>query len=399
MPVEIKGYINPTSISVPTAHLAEIHDGGQEPTDSFTVTKNLTHCAISNEQIGEASYYAEIAPTGGWSDLNVRITVGGVDMSELYSSGVINIPRVTGNIVITAIAASAPLSSITATYTQSGTVYDTDTLDSLKSDLVVTANYEDGTSSAVTDYTLSGTLAEGTSTITVTYGGKTATFSVTVTEWLASISAVYTQSGTVYNTDSLDDLKTDLVVTANYTDGSSAVISDYTLSGTLAVGTSIITVTYGDKTTTFNVTVTKDANGLVDGTYYNGARTSAITVSNNLIKFDQLGGDYHVILIPLRRSLIVESDDVIKYETTMSDTAEVYPSNSTIRLALCTDERGNNVTANKVLGGVCTTATVNETATFTAGNTFTYVRIQLPVASAVGGEFNLTIYINDEEIF
>ena len=180
MALEIKGLFNPTSVSIPTSHLAEIMDGGEEPTDSFTVTKNLSHCAISNEQIGEASYYAEIAPTDGWSDLQVTIKVGGVDMSEYYSSGVISIPNVTGNIVITATAAAAPLVSITATYTQSGTVYDTDSLDSLKPDLVVTANYDNGTSEVVTNYTLSGTLAEGTSTITVTYGGKTTTFDVTV---------------------------------------------------------------------------------------------------------------------------------------------------------------------------------------------------------------------------
>lgn len=78
----------------------------------------------------------------------------------------------------------ATLSSITAVYTQSGTVYDTDTLDSLKSDLVVTAVYSDSTTETVasTDYTLSGTLTEGTSTITVSYGGKTDTFTVTVSE-------------------------------------------------------------------------------------------------------------------------------------------------------------------------------------------------------------------------
>ena len=73
------------------------------------------------------------------------------------------------------------LVSITAVYTQSGTVYDTDTLDSLKEDLVVTAHYSDQTTETVTTYTLSGTLTEGTSTITVSYGGKTATFDVVVT--------------------------------------------------------------------------------------------------------------------------------------------------------------------------------------------------------------------------
>ena len=74
---------------------------------------------------------------------------------------------------------------------------------------------------------------------------------------LVSISAVYTQSGTVYNTDTLDSLKSDLVVTAHYDNGTSAVVTAYTLSGTLTPGTSVITVAYGGKTTTFNVTVTR----------------------------------------------------------------------------------------------------------------------------------------------
>lgn len=75
------------------------------------------------------------------------------------------------------------LSSISAIYTQSGTVYDTDSLDSLKADLVVTATYDDTSTAEVpsADYTLSGSLTGGASTITVSYGGKTTTFSVTVT--------------------------------------------------------------------------------------------------------------------------------------------------------------------------------------------------------------------------
>lgn len=75
---------------------------------------------------------------------------------------------------------------------------------------------------------------------------------------LSSISAVYTQSGTVYNTDSLDSLKADLVVTAHYSDSTTATVTNYVLSGTLTVGTSTITVAYGGKTTTFSVTVTDD---------------------------------------------------------------------------------------------------------------------------------------------
>lgn len=80
-------------------------------------------------------------------------------------------------------APPATLVSISAVYTQSGTVYNTDTLDSLKSDLVVSALYDDQTTATVTAYTLSGTLTVGTSTITVTYNGKTTTFTVTVTSY------------------------------------------------------------------------------------------------------------------------------------------------------------------------------------------------------------------------
>ena len=81
----------------------------------------------------------------------------------------------------TALYPPANLSSISAVYTQSGAVYTNTSLDNLKSDLVVTATYSDSTTSVISSgYTLSGTLTEGTSAITVSYGGKTATFNVTV---------------------------------------------------------------------------------------------------------------------------------------------------------------------------------------------------------------------------
>lgn len=162
----------------------------------------------------------------------------------------------------------AELVSISAVYTQSGTVYTTDSLNDLKNDLVVTAIYTDSTTETVTTYTLSGTLTEGTSVITVAYEGKTTTFNVTVTApaTLSSITAVYTQSGTVYDTDSLDSLKTDLVVTAVYSDSTTQAVAstDYTLSGTLTEGTSTITVSYGGKTTTFTVTVSHVDNSIIN---------------------------------------------------------------------------------------------------------------------------------------
>lgn len=83
---------------------------------------------------------------------------------------------------------------------------------------------------------------------------------------LLQITAVYTQSGTVYETASLDSLESDLVVTAYYDDGTSAVISSgYTLSGTLTVGTSTITASYSGKSDTFDVTVTAEPQYISSG--------------------------------------------------------------------------------------------------------------------------------------
>lgn len=95
---------------------------------------------------------------------------------------------------------------------------------------------------------------------------------------LQSISAVYTQSGTVYDTDSLDSLKADLVVTALYGDGSTQTVpaESYTLSGTLTEGTSTITVSYGGKTTTFDVTVTTTT--LFEWDYTEGINSKIVSV-------------------------------------------------------------------------------------------------------------------------
>ena len=150
------------------------------------------------------------------SDLKSQIAQGG--LTEDIKQALMNLVNhvgfddddPTGQTYITALQnalyPAAELVSISAVYTQGGTVYDSDSLDSLRNDLVVTAHYDDSTSEAVSNYTLSGTLVEGTSTITVTYGGKTTTFTVTVTAspvpseytikpWVASLN---TGTGSTY---------------------------------------------------------------------------------------------------------------------------------------------------------------------------------------------------------
>lgn len=152
----------------------------------YTITNLLTECINSNSRIKIKEgrpYSATLTANSGYALDTVTVTMGGIDVTgTYYSGGTISIPNVTGDIVITAVAASV-VSSISAVYTQGGTVYDTASLDSLKDDLVVTATYDDTSTATVpsADYTLSGTLTAGTSTITITYGGKTTTFTVTVT--------------------------------------------------------------------------------------------------------------------------------------------------------------------------------------------------------------------------
>ena len=195
-------------------NVAWINDDGQDYYDA------LYEALYAIQSIRISPNSALITTIGGTTQLTAITVPSGASVTwsssdstvaTVSSSGLVTSVAL-GSCTITATAGSKTatcavtvaqktLSSISAVYTQSGTVYTTDSLDSLKSDLVVTAHWSDNTTSTVasTDYTLSGTLTAGTSTVTVSYGGKTTTFNVTVTAapTLSSISAVYTQSGTV----------------------------------------------------------------------------------------------------------------------------------------------------------------------------------------------------------
>lgn len=209
---------------------------------------------------------------------------------------------------------SAELLYIDAVLTQGSTVVYPDTsLDDLRSMLTVTAYYDDNTSEIVTNYTLSGNLSVGNSDVTVTYNGKTDVVTVVVTARpeLDSITAVFNQGQTVvYDTDSLDVLRPMLTVTANYSDSTTETITEYTLSGTLTVGTSTVTVSYGGKTATFDVTVTANpytwkyeaSSGVLLsartdlGTFsFNGG---VETLNNNLLNVSVTGAGKYCIFSP-----------------------------------------------------------------------------------------------------
>lgn len=85
---------------------------------------------------------------------------------------------------------------------------------------------------------------------------------------LTSISATYSGGDVTVGT-SLDDL-TGITVTAHYSDGSTATVTGYTLSGSIAEGANMITVSYGGLSASFTVTGTAESSGgdpvnLLDG--------------------------------------------------------------------------------------------------------------------------------------
>ncbi len=136
-------------------------------------------------------------------------------------------------------------------YLEGDTSLDTDGLE-------IRAYYDNNTSEIISgNYTVTGyDFTPGEKTITVTYQGKTATFTVNVkAKSVTSISVTKKPNKLTYlEGESFD--KNGMVITAYYNNNTSAAVTDYTITGyTSTVGTKTITVSYNGKTTTFTVTV------------------------------------------------------------------------------------------------------------------------------------------------
>ena len=70
-----------------------------------SITKSLTQCSSSNPRvyvIDGQSYVTTLTANNGHAINSVAITMGGIDVSAYYKDGIISIPEVTGDIIITA---------------------------------------------------------------------------------------------------------------------------------------------------------------------------------------------------------------------------------------------------------------------------------------------------------
>ena len=89
--------------------------GGTTPETYYKITNNISHCINSNSAssvLKDSPYKATISPKGGYNITSITVTMGGTDITSTVLTGhVINIPKVTGDVVITATCATTEVSS------------------------------------------------------------------------------------------------------------------------------------------------------------------------------------------------------------------------------------------------------------------------------------------------
>ena len=169
-------------------------EGGEDILGTAVIVLEVHRAGATKEDIANAPYFMDAIATAVNNWLNEHPPASGGVTEELKQALLDCFEHVAWiddqgqdyyDALYAALYPPVDVLSISAAFTQgSAVIHDTDSLDTLKQYLVVTATMTDSTTQTLedTDYTISGTLAVGTSTITVSYEGKTDTFTVTVTE-------------------------------------------------------------------------------------------------------------------------------------------------------------------------------------------------------------------------
>lgn len=236
---------------------------------------------LQSKSVTPSTSAQTVTPDSGYDGLS-QVTVGAVQVQEKSVTPSTSAQTVTpdagkylSKVTVGAVAGEPVLSALSVSPT-AVTVPAGTSADGIKSYLTAmsgtytltgyTGTLTKDLTSAIGSSTVSGTMPTpgNTSTMTISYGGKSTTVSVTMeaaAPTLTGLTATYT-GGAVAAGTTLDQLN--VVVKATYSDGSTSAAltkgTDYTLSGMLTPGqTNTITVTgtgtYAGHTTTFSVTV------------------------------------------------------------------------------------------------------------------------------------------------
>lgn len=130
---------------------------------------------------------------------------------------------------------------------------------------------------------------------------------------LTSISASYS-GGTVPAGTTLQQLKNHITVTAHYSDGSTAPVNEYDLSGTLTPDqTNTITVTHQGKTATFNVTVEAESSTETYDLVWNN--TTSTVNDTSMTGFNTLGSTYADALSAVTPNKYAAVSNLITYNS------------------------------------------------------------------------------------
>lgn len=252
--------------------------------------------------------------------------------------------------------------------------------------LTVTATYNDGTSGNVTGYDIIGydKNKTGEQVVTVEYAGQTAQFTVNVeAKTLENIMIIKLPFKTEYIEEQELDL-TGICVIANYNNGISEEITDYSVSmfDNTAYGMQTIVLTYQDKTATFSLTVAQkqmtklaittmpehityqkgqelDLTGMTVTAAYDNGKSEAVD-DYNITGFDKNVAGRQTVVVEY--GLMSDSFNVMVAEKTLTGITVTQPAKTTYNVGEELDLTG--MTVSKVFDN-------DETEVITEGYTVT----------------------------
>lgn len=151
------------------------------------------------------------------------------------------------DIVLTSIAVTVPPTKISY---YSGQSFDS-------TGMTVMGYYNDGSSKEITDYTISNpTLTSGTSLVYVTYDNLFTTVAVSVSEKVLTGISIEQQPNTISYIAGQSFNNAGMIVSANYSDGTSEEITDYSVSpSVLSTNDTAVLITYESYFASVNISV------------------------------------------------------------------------------------------------------------------------------------------------
>ena len=262
-----------------------------DPT-GMVVTANYsdnTTATVTNYTYSASPWLSVTTAESGY-DIEISYTEDGVTRKATQSVTILE------EKVLTAIdITTAPIKTIY----QEGETFD-------RAGMVVTASYSDDTTAPITNYTYSPTTALTTNdtviTVTYTEGDVTVTDTLDITvnatqeteKVLTAIDITTAPIKTIYQEGETFD-RAGMVVTASYSDDTTAPITNYTYSPTTALTTNdtVITVTYteGDITVTDTLDITVNAATENPPATEDETELSSITVTTRPRKTSYTAGD------------------------------------------------------------------------------------------------------------